>query len=518
MTERALAAARHPAFVVWLVAFHVTFGVLAVASPTELHDEGLLTWLYASYLGHDFLPAFFFLKAKPALALLNLPGTLLGMQAFFVVHVLIGAAGIVLVWRAALALGLREAWLPPLIVAASPLYLLGSPLGISDVDGVAAGAAAIWLCARRPPALAAGLVIGALPLVRFELAVLSAALGIAALVPPDGRRRARFVAGALAIPLLYLAAGAVYHRDAAWVLHFPPAAGHVDEATYGVIVSYLRDLGAGQVLAGLAFVTPALPLLLGARWRALGAVERAVAAAVLATVAALAILPFARLMVTYSERYFLVALPGAALLAARSLESGRAFPVLLVTAAAVGLALVRAPGAAVALAGATGAAAVAFAARARPAAGLFAAGTLLLAWPLVSPDTSELARDRTGAAAQAAALLDAHPELAGAPVYTNLKVLDAHLLRRGSPREVRCLLHDDNLAELLGWSNPANGQREALLALARWRFYGIGATVADLGDAPGAALIIQRDPRLGAWDAPATLLEERGDLLLYRLR
>jgi hypothetical protein len=116
-------------------------GLSALADDRYLDDEGILTHLYADFLRRDFTATFFWLKSHPALALLNLPGAALGLNGFFVLHVLIGAAGVLCIAIAARRAGIREVGIAPLALATSPLYVAGGASGIANVDGAAVAAA-----------------------------------------------------------------------------------------------------------------------------------------------------------------------------------------------------------------------------------------------------------------------------------------------------------------------------------------------------------------------------------------
>ncbi|MEO7329434.1 MAG: hypothetical protein ABI193_12700, partial [Minicystis sp.] len=123
--ERLLALTRSRGFVVALIAFYVAISARDLATDRYLHDEGLITYLFSSYLGRSPVEMLFYLKIKPVLAALNLPGTLVSLGGFYVNHVIVGALGIFFIAGAARALRLREPGVPPLLLALSPMYLAG---------------------------------------------------------------------------------------------------------------------------------------------------------------------------------------------------------------------------------------------------------------------------------------------------------------------------------------------------------------------------------------------------------
>ena len=169
--------------------------------------------------------------------------------------------------------------------------------------------------------------------------------------------------------------------------------------------------------------------------------------------------------------------------------------------------------------------------RRRPRLALVGLGAFAFAWPLSGLPLDVLQPQRYRVVTQAVDWLRAHPDDHASPVIvTNLKLLDAQLERaraRGAPPvDVCCLIQTDNEYELTRLTNPANGQRARLLALARWRFYGRGVLARQFAAdpaPPGARVVLQRDARLGAADPDvlvahgATVLLRSGDLTILRL-
>lgn len=534
--ERLLSLTRPRRFVVLLVVAYVAISARDLSHDRYLHDEGLITYLFSSYLSRAPVAMLFYLKIKPVLALLNLPGTLFGLGGFFVGHVLLGALGIVFVAGSARALGLREPGLPPLLVTFSPMYLAGGSAGISNVDGVMITAAAIWVLARPRAGVLAGLLLGILPWVRFELALFCAIAGLAVLWRD---RSARFLVGLVAFPALYLAAGALYHEDALWLFHFRPV--QADFRGLYPVDQEVEHLTTPHLLAGLLTVTPLLGALLIARPSRLDARERVGSFFVALYLGLMVGLPLLRVAFGYSERYFLQALPVAALLIARLFERvrdegdqplpARGWAALL-TFFCLTLTLLPAGREAVAVLVALGVV-LGFALLARsglPRAGAVLSLAAAVAWPFLALPV-DLSDPFTRARMyEASAWLRAHAVEARAhPVYTNLKLLDAYLRRSGALPgvEVRCFVQEDNLRELAEWTNPRNGQRDKVLELVRWRFYGVGAFPGDLvnGGAPaGSLLVLEDDPRLTLVGTDAflaahtTVLERTPQLTIAVLR
>jgi hypothetical protein len=484
-------------FVGALVLGYVLIGLRALATDRYLDDEGILTYLYAEFLRRDFTATIFWFKSHPALALLNLPGAALGLNGFFVLHVLIGAAGIVLIAIAARRAGIREVGIAPLVMATSPLYVQGGASGVGNVDGVAmaSGALALWLTAA--PGLTAGLVTGALPFVRFELGLLTMALAAGAATRGS---RWRFLAGVAAVPFAYFAAGALYHGSPWWFVTFPPAWAYADPAVHTVAAASVSGISVGALMRSLGLTLPALPLLLVPRTSHGGrpVVDMVLEAYVVTFIAAITLLPLAHIAFGFSDRYYLTALPAVALLAARAVDaiaaangggSHRTARAVVAAICAVGAAGARAWGlvvmSSVAAVATTGA---------RMAGGPRVAATAALMLVVLGltlpPGYQGHAELRT-----ITAWLRAHrSELGAATVYTNFKLLSAFASRSGDTPgfDIAGLIQPDMRLELLEWSNPANGQQERIWGLVHDVFYGRGADPRDIveGRAPAGSLLV----------------------------
>lgn len=495
-----IAFTRGWAFAACIIAAYVVFGLHALSDDRYLDDEGLLTYHYAEFLRRDFLPTFFWLKSHPALSLLNLPGAALGLGGFFTLHVMIGAAGLFGITIAARRAGLRERGLAPLIMATAPLYVQGGPSGIANVDGAAAAAGALALALAPAPGFLAGLAAGALPFVRFELGLLTAALLV---LGAAAGRRWRFVCGLACPPLAYIGAGALYHAKLLWFVDFPPAWAQWDPAQATVVAATVQHISAAALVRSVGLTLPALPLLLA---RARSAAPRAgfelpLGLYLLAFLGAITLLPLARVAFGFDDRYYLTALPAVALLGTRAADAlgdlvvrtrGR---VARIAAAVLGAAIA-------AWCAAWGLALVAAAvgallasSRARSAAVLVLAPALLVALVVTLP-----AGYRNRAELQTATeFLRRHrAELVDVPVFTNFKLLSAYAARSGGAAgfDIAELIQPDMRRELLEWSNPANGQRDRIWQVVGQVFYGRGADPADVvaGRVPaGAVLILKQD-------------------------
>ncbi len=495
--ERLVRWTRSWSFVGTLAVGYVVIGLRSVAQDRYLDDEGILMYIYAEFVRRDFPAAFFWIKLHPALAVLNVPAAALGLHAFLILHVFVGAAGILLIAIAARRAGIREVGIAPLVMVTSPLYVTGGVSGIGNVDGVAMAAGSLALCLSASPGLTAGLVTAALPFIRFELGLLT--LALAAAVTARGRP-GRFLAGLAGVPLAYLGAGALYHGTPFWFISFPAAWGSWDPATFTVMAQYVSEITPGKLIRSLGLTIPALPLLLvprpsGAERRLF---DTALVAYVPTFVAAITLLPFAHVAFGFSDRYYLTALPAVALLAARAVDafgeptrsgSHRSASAMVAAICAAAAAAARAWG----LAAMSSVAAVATAGTRMAAAPRVAmtAALMLLTLGLTLPPGYE---GHGQLRAITAWLRDHRSEVANVTVYTNFRLLSTYASGAGnSPGfDIAGLLQPDILKELLESTNPGNGQRYRILRLVHDVFYGRGADPADIvdGRAPAGSLLV----------------------------
>jgi hypothetical protein len=501
------------AAVVVLTLAYATLAGLAVHDARFLHDEGLLTHLFASLVGREPAAAVFLQKARPPLALLYAPVAGAGLPAFLWAHVLVCALAVPLVAATAHRLGHARPELAAAEGALSPMYVAAGAAGLMNADAVVGVAAVAFFWSSRRW-LAAGVVMGALVWVRSELAVLALVLAGAAL--SERPRSLRALAGLCAFPLVYGLAGAVYHGDLLWMLHWPPAlAEPMEDNPFWQAQHGQASLPA--VTAALLAITPAVALL--GTWRAssAGAVERAGMAFAIVFVAALVLLPRWRVFnFDLSPRYLLPVLPWLALAVSRvSMQLGRDEAALGGLRRGVGLgafavlafAVDRLGGGASALAaGAFAAAAMALggAGRARLAHAIL--GALLGLGALAYGDGARIARRQHSPGLEdTIAHLREHPEWDGRRVYTNEPLLAAFVERssraaEGMPTlDVRYLVQADQLHELTALANPGNGQRQALLDALRQGFYGTPVLPDELDPKTVPAdsiFVLREDPRL----------------------
>jgi len=471
-----------------------------------LHDEGLLAWCFARMVGDEPAAVLFWQKSRPVLALWQAPVAALGYQAQIVAHVVVAALAIPLVAAVARALGQRLPNLAGLVVALSPLWLACAAAGVSNSDATTGLALALFLWKVRGRPGLAGALLGALLLVRSEVAVFVGGLGLAALC--GGPRRLWLAAPT--VPLLYAIAGAIYHRDALWMLHYPPALPSPPPAT-PLFGEHGYAAGLAETAMALLALSPGIVLLAGLGPRRLPGFERLAMGLALCYVAAIRGMPALGIFnFDDSPRYLLPCLPFVALAIGRGLEGwpsgqdhGPWIDAALFGGLALGLAIAAEGGPAAPLWAVAAAAAMLALARAgagRAAlAGLVVAGGAgaLLLLPATRLELAELRPEMMAVETW----LEGHVEEArGRPLVTNLPVLKARLERRGvATGGVVFLLRADQEHEVEVLSDPANGQRAALWRALEGNFYGAplrpGAVERSLAGRE-ALFVLVDDPRL----------------------
>jgi hypothetical protein len=477
---------------------YIAFGTAFILRDYTFNNEGLLTFYWADWARHAFVPTFFFQKIKPVLSAVYAPVTALGLHPTLIAHLLVAAAAIPMMHAIACALGYRLPVLPALLLAASPLYFYGGPAGLSNVDGVVGIVSVLYLwCARRQP-LGAGLVAGALPWVRFELVLFVAALGLHGLIC---RRDRRIILGLGVFPALYAVCGAFYHGDLLWLMHFPPSAPFdPGNPIYGS-----QLIGLQFFLEPLLALTPLAALIGCVPFRRLQCSEWVLFAYSVITMVVMNVFPILRIgNFGTAPRYFLHVLPPLVLLTARAIEpwwdgkrpklpafglvllvalwSATRHQTLSVSASLMALYLVLLL--------------VVWIKPGRVAVAL--AGLIAVAGPLL-PVRVDITR--TVAAKYLDGMvewIDQHPELHKRPIYTNAQLIGPYLERHLPGLRIYHVAGEDMVRELTMLTNPRNGQRERILQLSRDNLYGqtLFGPIHPEDLPPDALLLLREDARL----------------------
>lgn len=486
-------------------------GVVLVLTLTLADDEGLLTRLGAGLFAKAPLETLFAQKFRPIGSLLYAPLAGLPLTAFLAVHVSAAATAVLLIGRIASRVGASPV-VAALVVAGSPAFLTAAITGQSNSDGVLALAVALYLWIVRARPLAAGVLLGALPWIRYEFGMISVVLAALALLRPQDRRLA---AGACVVPALYLGAGALWHGSLIWWLDLPPTLAEPLPSAW-VFDRISPTMAYASYLAWeLAAVTPAFAVALLAPTQPRGPVERSLLIALAASAFAMLVVPFTgALNFEHTARYLLVLLPLLALAIGRvargPLEPARVAPAVLLVPLALWLAL-----SARSLLALAGAAALVLptvialpdAVRRRRVVVLGALAVVgLLRLPSPIPEVSPLAaalpsRGTLDAVDWLSANLAAGPTGAPPHIVTNDLQLRTTLARHRPDlaAQVRVIFHDDVLLELYMLLDRAGGQLDVVTDAMAESAYGRAAWPCELardGMEEGTVLVLRPDDRL----------------------
>jgi hypothetical protein len=514
-----------PAVVPLLTLLYVAVGVTFVLTDYTLNNEGLLTHYWASWLREEFAAVFFFQRTKPVLCLLYAPASAGGPWATLVAHTVVGATTIPMLAAIGRALGLTLPNFPALVVALSPLYLLGGPAGVENVDGVTGITLVLYLlCARRLP-FAAGIVAGLLPWVRFEVVTFVAVPTLYALMEKEARP---LLLGMVMFPLAYLASGAVYHHDVLWFVHFPPSTPFEP----GNPIFNNQLVGLSYLLEPAAALTPVAALAVAVPVGRLTRIELLLGAYVVLIAVVMNVLAILHVG-SYgdSPRYLLHVLPALALLLGRAFEpwwkgERPSIPVLLALAALAVWVATRQqdPHAAQILLVAEGLLLAAMWLRAGTVVAALAV-MLVFVGPVLPLRTQLTQTDTARYLVPMTAWLEAHPQERASPIYTNAQLLAAFLEHRLPGADVHHMAAPDIARELV-LTNESNGQRERLLRLCKENLYGktLWPPFAP-DDFPGNSIFaLRNDARLplilppDVWGLRLETLVQTPDYQIARLR
>jgi hypothetical protein len=529
LSDRLLADFR----VVWAMTLvFVLVGVAAVVSARTLHDEGLLTWYFAGIVVDEPIPGLFWQKLRPPLALFYAPFAGASLRMFGVVHVLVSAAAIPMIAAVARELGQRWFVIPAFVLASSPLLIITAAAGHSNADALVGLVAALYLLIVKRRALAAGILLGALVLVRAEIAAIVLVLAAGRLFERD----LRFALGMPVVPLAYALLGALYHHDLLWIVHYPPTLMAPAPDTHWLEVGRRFEQVRGTGIA-LLCLSPALGLIVLLRPRALGTFERTLAVALALFLIAIRGLPTLGLFnFDSSPRYLLVCLPLVALVIGRQADDAREgrdggwLALGLLTGVFVVAALGSEPGDWGLLVIAVIATTMALVRFGRPGWAIATwMAALLISMPLWPARTKLLPPMATLAA------IEQHWRSPGPdcrhPIVTNIGITKAWLHHRGilSDEEVQCvhfMVQHDMAFELDRLFDHDVGQGDAVMAAMQTRFYGRPIIDArDPEDWPAGTLVVFADDRrlqdtvdLDRWRARLEVVQDDEGLLIGVIR
>ena len=455
-----------------ITVIYAVMGIVFVRTGYVLHDEGLLTHYWASWARQDFVPVFFVQKVKPVLAALYIPFSTWGVDATMYAHVAVSSLAIPMTGMIARSLGHQWPNLAPIVVAFSPIFFYGGATGISNVDGATGVTAVLYLLAVTKTPLIAGLLAGTLPWVRFELAVFCLCAAIYA-APTQVNRR--FLIGLVVFPILYVSAGALYHRDPLWIIHFPPSAPF--DPTSPIYRHQL--IGLRWFFEPMLAVAPTAALLGCIRWSELKNFERFLLGYLILAVSAVHVLPLLHFgNFGASPRYSIHVLPALAIIVGRivvRLSDGEKLPTssMALTAVIALWLITRQVNNTVVVPFLVAYGIILFTARTNPGPRVVAAVlALTLTGPLI-PVRAETTRARMAPyLAPIVSWLDRNPEFSNRTIYTNSQLLAPFLESRGRPPGTVYYLPGRDMMREQQLTNPNNGQRARLQRFAREDLYG----------------------------------------------
>ncbi len=514
-----------PRVVAFLTVAYIAAGFVLVRTDYTLHNEGLLTHYWASWARQDFVPVFFLQKVKPVLCALYLPVSAWGPHVTLAAHVVVASLAIPMIASTARALGHRLPNLPVVVMALSPIYFFGGASGISNIDGAVGVTLVFYLLGARHRPLLAGLVAGVLPWVRFELAVFAFLVGLYALT---SKRDRAAVLGLAIFPLLYAAAGAVYHADLLWLVTYPPAATY--DPDNPIFAQQL--IGLRYFLEPAMALTPAVAVIAALRLTRLTRLERLALIHAAVGFGALNILPIFHIgSFGSSPRYAAHLLPALALLLGRvvepwwegeRLDTARLLAMLLLASWVVTRQIEVSMFAPVLV---TYAAIVAAARLRVGAVAVMLVVALAATGPLLPVRTEAGRFDTAPYLDLIAEWLRAHPEEANTPIYTNAQLLAPFVEARGRPPGT--IFHvagvDTSREQML--INHHNGQLEHLTRMAEKELYGrtIFRSVTPDDLPPGSLLALRVEIRLerlfpaSVWGPRLKVLAESPEYRIARL-
>ena len=515
-----------PAALLLLAAVYVAVGIFFVLTDYTLNNEGVLIHYYASWARRDFVPVFFFQRVHPVLCALFAPISAGGARLTLVTHVVVAATTIPMMAATARSLGLRLPNLPAFVVALSPLYFLGGPAGFSNVDGVVGIVLVLYLLCVRRQAFAAGVVVGLLPWVRFELATFSAVMALYALATARARP---MLLGMALFPLAYAGAGVFYHQDVLWMARFPGSVPY----DAGNPIYQNQKIGLQYLLEPVVAVTPLAALAAAVRLGRLEPLEIVLLAYAALTAVMMNLLPIFHVAnFGAMPRYLLHILPALALLVGRVVERWwegeppRAVVVLVTALLALWVATRQLDGRATEILSGAYALVLALAWLRAGTLATVAALALAAVGPLL-PLRTEVTREATARYLDPIlAWLQAHPARGADPIYTNGQLLALFLERRLPRADVHHMAGTDMARELTLLTNQDNGQRDRIRQLCAVDLYGrtVFPPLAPEDLPSDALLALREDVRLplllppATWSSRREMLFETPDCRIARLR
>ncbi|MEI7661108.1 MAG: hypothetical protein WCK34_02865 [Bacteroidota bacterium] len=203
-----------------LVCFYVVSAVLTIVFFSGTGDAGdsIMHYLFARYAPvHPEL--FFDHWAKPLFVLLASPFAQFGLNGIKTFNALVSLAAIILTFKTAESLNIKNGYISMIIMIFAPLYYILTFSGLTEPLFALAVAAGLYLAVRGNFA-ASSIMISFLPYIRSEGLIIIGVFGLYFLLKKQWRVLPLLLAGSL----FYSIAGYTTHHDLLWVFDRIPYA------------------------------------------------------------------------------------------------------------------------------------------------------------------------------------------------------------------------------------------------------------------------------------------------------
>mgnify|MGYP007124157343 CR=1 FL=1 len=511
------------------ILFSVAATILAL-SGLLMDDEALLAWLGVKSFLNDPIAMIFFQKFHPSNQLLLAVPTLIGWRAYLMAHTTMAGLTIFFLGQLSNLLG-GNGSITALVLALSPPFIVSAITGQSNTSAMFLFALALWLALKGHRArILAGLILGFAVWTRYEFAFLFAGLAFFIAFVQRDLKAALFT---LIWPALYLSAGAAWHKDLLWFLHFPPA---VPGLIPGTLEFSVEKMGfdtktANSFFAAMAMVTPAWLLGLIGFFKCGDKRIACLGLGQLLTLLAMVVLPLSGHLFNFefSDRYLMVLLPGialgASLIGVRSSKYLAAF--LIAAGVMLGITLRQHHLSWLLLALPIGLASVTpLIPVAKIRITVILTVILVGSGLLVTKESSFKLPSRNVKRIQLAKNVVAHQK-PGATIYTNSHLLAYTLASPDEPSQVNFLAGYDMLYEPWVLTNHVNNQNKRWVNAVENNFYGnlLWPCLADKRPLnAGDLLVLSSDKRAGViypieiWKQNSSMIEHVGGFEIWEVK
>jgi len=517
----------------WPAIIAILFSVVATMlalSGLLMDDEALLAWLGVKSFLNDPIAMVFFQKFHPSSALLLALPTLISWHAYLMANTVMAGLTIFFLGKSSNLLG-ANGIITALVLALSPPFIVSAITGQSNTSAMFLFALALWLALKGHRArILAGLLLGFALWTRYEFAFLFAGLAFFIAFAQRDLKAALFT---LVWPALYLSAGAAWHKDLLWFLHFPPA---VPDLIPGTLDFSVEKMGfdtktAYSFFAAMAMVTPAWLLGLIGFFKCGDKQIACLGLGQLLTLLAMVVLPLSGHLFNFefSDRYLMVLLPGialgASLIGARS--SKYLAPFLIVAGVMLGIALRQHHPSWLLLALPFGLASVVPlipVAKIRTTVILI---VILVVSGLLLTDQSSFKLPSLNVKRMELANKVVAHQKPGAAIYTNAHLLAYTLASPNAPSQVNFLAGYDMIYEPFVLTNHVNNQNKRWVNAVENNFYGNILWPCLAGKRPlnaGDLLVLSNDKRaeviypIEIWKQDSEMIERVGGFEIWEVK